>query len=245
MRYIHFQCLKQWIDSRKNLKNQPGIHSLIWKNFDCEICKTAYPYSFIYKNKRWDLHEPYRPEDKSVKYIVLESMKNERNSGRIVHTLAISDDKYIFKLGRGNESDVRVNDISVSRSHLKVFYKEGRFFMQDCNSKFGTLALVKNDMTVTTAQDKAIQIGRTMLNLSVKDNAGLMDNPPFCDKTAAKFFDRKNNEFLPMFGGVKISENIDDLPEADKIQNDVPSFLVHSNEPIMKGNMMPLNQYFR
>jgi hypothetical protein len=131
MRYIHFQCLKQWIDSRKNMKNQPGIYSLIWKNFDCEICKTPYPYSFIYQTKRWNLHEPYRPEDKAVKYIVLESMKNDRNSGRMVHTLTVSDDKNSYKLGRGHESDVRVNDISVSRQHLKIYYEDGKFFMQD------------------------------------------------------------------------------------------------------------------
>lgn len=46
----------------------------------------------------------------------MESLKNDRNSGRVVHTLVTQDDKNEYKLGRGHEADVRViNDISVSR----------------------------------------------------------------------------------------------------------------------------------
>lgn len=92
-------------------------------------------------------------------------------------------------------------------------------------------------MQVTTAQDKAVQIGRTMLNLSVKDNAGLFENPPFSDKTAAKFFNRKKDDNLPFFGRPKISENVDDLPRVDKIQNLVPDFQVHSNHSVIKRHL--------
>lgn len=94
----------------------------------------------------------------------------------MVHTLLVSDEKSEYKLGRGHDADVRVNDISVSRLHLKINYTNGRFFMEDCRSKFGTLVLVKKELKIDSTQSKAIQVGRTMLNLSVKDNLGLFDN---------------------------------------------------------------------
>ena len=194
-------------------------------------------------NKRCDLYETYKPEDKDAKYIMLESLRNDRNSGRMIHTLVVSDDKYEFRLGRGHESDVRVNDISVSRSHLKITYMDGKFVMEDWGSKFGTLVLIEDELLFDNSQDTAIQVGRTMLNLSVKDNTGLFENPPFWDKSAAKFFNRKRNGNSPSFGKPKLSENIDDLPIIDRIQNLVPEFGSHSNRSIIRGNLLSPSEY--
>jgi hypothetical protein len=49
----------------------------------------------------------------------------------------------VFKLGRGHESDLRINDISVSRCHAKIKLENGKFMLEDNQSKFGTLVLVK------------------------------------------------------------------------------------------------------
>jgi len=54
-------------------------------------------------------------------------------------------------MGRGHESEVRVNDISVSRCHALLKYAaknevtnaQGGFYMEDNLSKFGTLILAK------------------------------------------------------------------------------------------------------
>jgi pSer/pThr/pTyr-binding forkhead associated (FHA) protein len=44
-------------------------------------------------------------------------------------------------IGRGNDNEIRVNDISVSRIHafIKKDPKDGSFFIEDNQSKFGTL----------------------------------------------------------------------------------------------------------
>lgn len=50
-----------------------------------------------------------------------------------------------LKLGRGNDADVRITDISVSRLH--AFIKKspkGFLYIEDNNSKFGTLVLVNH-----------------------------------------------------------------------------------------------------
>ena len=63
-------------------------------------------------------------------------------------------------MGRGHESDLRINDISVSRSHATLTFDEGKIRIRDLKSKFGTLVLVKKDLHIK--QNKfQLQIGRT------------------------------------------------------------------------------------
>jgi pSer/pThr/pTyr-binding forkhead associated (FHA) protein len=67
-------------------------------------------------------------------------------------------EKKVFKLGRGHESDVRVSDISVSRCHALVKYNEqnGRFYLEDNLSKFGTLVLAKGEIELEPEMTKAV-----------------------------------------------------------------------------------------
>ena len=74
----------------------------------------------------------------------MESMPIDKNSSRMIHMLSVSESKQDFKLGRGHESEVRINDISVSRCHAILKYKEDGFYIEDNNSKFGTIVLVKD-----------------------------------------------------------------------------------------------------
>ena len=71
-------------------------------------------------------------------------------------------------MGRGHESDLRINDISVSRLHAMIKYKNGRFLLEDNVSKFGTLVLVRKQTPLEPGFNKAVQIGRTVVNFSVK-----------------------------------------------------------------------------
>ena len=44
-------------------------------------------------------------------------------------------------MGRGHDSEVRVNDISVSRCHAIINYRPDGIYIADNRSKFGTLVL--------------------------------------------------------------------------------------------------------
>jgi len=92
------------------------------------------------KNRKYNLIDYERPEGKN--YIILESLPFDKNSSRMIHILSPSEDFNEFKLGRGHDSDVRVSDISVSRIHAFINYKEGNFYLQDNHSKFGTLVML-------------------------------------------------------------------------------------------------------
>jgi pSer/pThr/pTyr-binding forkhead associated (FHA) protein len=74
----------------------------------------------------------------------------------MVHVLSCSEDKDTFRMGRGHESDIRVNDISVSRCHAIVKYREGAFFVEDNLSKFGTLVHMKDRIEIEQNFTKAL-----------------------------------------------------------------------------------------
>jgi pSer/pThr/pTyr-binding forkhead associated (FHA) protein len=59
-------------------------------------------------------------------------------------------------MGRGHESDLRINDISVSRCHALIKFKNGKFLLEDNLSKFGTLVLVKKRTPLIPGYNKAV-----------------------------------------------------------------------------------------
>lgn len=108
-------------------------------------------------------------------YIILESLNSIRENQYplSIHVLMFIEDNEFYILGRGHESDVRISDISVSRSHAKIYMKDKKFFLEDTGSKFGTLALAKDDVEINELP-QILQIGRTLLSTAEFDFAKLM-----------------------------------------------------------------------
>ena len=89
-------------------------------------------------------------------YLVMESLPLERNSSRTIHFLGFSENNTQFRMGRGHESEVRVNDISVSRTHAIINYRPQGVFISDNSSKFGTLVLCKDEEIQMTSSKNQV-----------------------------------------------------------------------------------------
>ena len=110
-----------------------------------------------------------RPNFKN--YIILESlnqMKEDKNI-KSIHIITLEDQMKIT-LGRGFETDIRINDISVSRMHASLLFSNGQMKLRDLKSKFGTLTLIKKDFEVINKKIN-LQIGRTYLEAVIKLNS--------------------------------------------------------------------------
>lgn len=145
------------------------MRSFYWKRFECEICKQMYPYTFkIQKNiyKIVDVSEHINNHNNN--YILLESMPLDKNNSRNVHLLTVTPQQSEFKLGRGHESQVRINDISVSRCHAIIKCKKDGFYIEDNTSKFGTIILLKNKLRLKAQHTMAVQVGRTVISFTIK-----------------------------------------------------------------------------
>ena len=168
IRWSHFQCIKKWMETKLTVKenDKKTVKSYNIKSFNCEICKTPYPFRFkiIGRDDTFDLIDIERPTDKN--YIILESLNQVKDNSNIksIHVINLNNDNESISVGRGHESDVRINDISVSRSHAVLRYSKetGRLLLRDLKSKFGTLILFKRPLEIKKKKIH-LQIGRTYI----------------------------------------------------------------------------------
>ena len=74
----------------------------------------------------------------------------------------------VIRVGRDNDSEVRVTDISVSRLHAFIKRSEdGSFSVLDNNSKFGTLALINEPKCLRPKNTYFYQFGRTLFEINI------------------------------------------------------------------------------
>ena len=170
LNYAHFGCIKQWMKTKliKLENNKNTVKSYYIQCFNCEICKTPYPFRFRINNsnKIFDLIDIERPMN--TNYIILESLNQIKENCNVksIHVISLinNDDIYI---GRGHDCDVRIKDISVSRYHCKLIcdINNKTILIKDLKSKFGTLALIKTPFEIKDPIQ--LQIGRTYIKTSL------------------------------------------------------------------------------
>ena len=165
LRFSHFLCIKKWMETKLNVKEneKKTVKSYNIKSFNCEICKTPYPFKFKLNGieNPFELIDLEKPQN--CDYIILESLNQMKENCNIksIHVIQLTGEELI--IGRGHESDVRINDISVSRKHAILKYNEDKtLLLRDLKSKFGTLILIKKPLKI---KEKKIhlQIGRTYI----------------------------------------------------------------------------------
>lgn len=166
MRFVHYNCLKTWLNYKLTTKTQEHLNSYCWKSFECEICKTSYPSSILHGGAEYVLAEI--PPPLADNYIVLESSTKGKLYSKSIHVLIPTQTKSLFNIGRGHESDIKVADISVSRTHARVLMREEGFVLEDNMSRFGTLVLLKDEPKEIDAENGlTVQIGRTIITFSL------------------------------------------------------------------------------
>lgn len=145
MGLIHLDCLKLWLKGKKIQRQGEIVSTYFWKNLECELCKTRFPIEIELSGGQkvgiLDYELPVYEPNEHPHYITLESISS--NTSKVVHVLnMIYEDE--ISIGRGHDIAVRVTDISVSRCHAIIKKSPlGFYYIIDNNSKFGTLALVR------------------------------------------------------------------------------------------------------
>ena len=165
VKYLHLNCLKMWIKSKVTTRQTDNSVTYQWKTIECDICKLELPLTLKTKTAQVNLFQHDKP---SAPYIVLEACSTDRASVKALHVIMMSNGKQTIRLGRGHDSDVRINDISVSRCHAMIRYEGGRFLIEDNDSKFGTLVSAPKQMDLCEGLCVTVQVGRTLLGMQVK-----------------------------------------------------------------------------
>jgi pSer/pThr/pTyr-binding forkhead associated (FHA) protein len=87
--------------------------------------------------------------------MILEQISRDRNAGRVIHVVSTTDNVPI-RIGRGHDTEIRISDISVSRLHATIRQNRTGFYIDDNDSKFGTLLQIKKPIFLKDADPVTI-----------------------------------------------------------------------------------------
>ena len=146
MKYIHYKCLKNWLDSKieseiEHDSDENATISYNTKDFSCELCKTKFPDYIRINGKLYNIIF-YKP--KFQEFAVFESMRADKHKNKQIHIVSF-DNKKSISLGRSSECEFSIPELSISRFHCIIHKEKGNLYIEDNKSKFGTLVLVQNN----------------------------------------------------------------------------------------------------
>ena len=213
MKYIHYKCLKNWLNSKiENSKRQffdsENCITYFQQDLSCELCKTIFPDFIRYKNKLLNIT---LYNSKFEQYIIFESMKVNKFKKKLIHILSLDKFKY-FTLGRARECDIIFPELSVSRYHCYIFKDENNeIYVEDNHSKFGTLALIQNpNINMLYKESLNIQKERTFIKIDLNIPFKIF---PCCNvnikEQKIKPYEIQNKQFLNVDSCFVIKDNID------------------------------------
>lgn len=81
-------------------------------------------------------------------YLILENIDGHKEEVKSIIVVDFSSTKNV-KVGRARTSDIRIDDITVSRHHASIHVRSDGLFLVDHSSKFGTLVKVKRNMPLS------------------------------------------------------------------------------------------------
>lgn len=170
-----------WLATKRTEAKQGEVTTYYFKSLECEICKAHYPRTLspfildvaLVGSKHYSLIDIEKPKEQN--FIQLETISSNRNKSysRAIYTIQVTEEKPLIKLGRGHDSDLKIEDISVSRVHAMIKLTKDGYVLEDNDSKFGTLFLLPPGPHEIPATDSLfIQFGRTTLGLTVREFEG-------------------------------------------------------------------------
>lgn len=161
MKLIHLKCLQHWLIAKSFKKVNTFCVSYFWTSTECDICKEALPMSFTYKSVSYRLIVLPNP---GSPYVVLEDFRRDQYTLQL-HVLFPMVAPFL--IGRNSDCDLRLSDITVSRSHAKIQLKDG-FYLKDNNSKFGTIVMTNKPIHLKIGEELPLQINRTLLKFTLR-----------------------------------------------------------------------------
>ena len=163
LQYIHYSCLRSWLKGKVTRESLGPVSTYVWKELKCEICNVNLPELFEFKGRLLSLLEITYPD---TPYLILEELKEEEHK-QTMYVISLNEAQSVV-IGRGGESEIRLNDISVSRAHAKIKFSGNKFFLVDNKSKFGTLALADDlGLDLRSGQEVVVQVNKTIVSFKV------------------------------------------------------------------------------
>uniref|UniRef100_A0A7S2KL01 FHA domain-containing protein n=1 Tax=Zooxanthella nutricula TaxID=1333877 RepID=A0A7S2KL01_9DINO len=174
--------MRQWLAMRYSVENRlEGAIALSFKPPGCEICRTEFPATYQDSSDPDSEPVPLLTHLPLVQppFIVLSVPKSvgddrERPHGERCVFAPNGKSDAELRVGRQRDSELRLNDSSVSRVHARVRFQDGAFTLFDNNARFRTLVLPTGPEPLDSRRREpvSVQAGRTLLSFALLEDDG-------------------------------------------------------------------------
>ena len=231
MKFIHLSCLKHWISTRSCVKIDTTEKCSVYiiKAVECELCKTKFPDIIKHEGKLYALLDFSKEYEN---YLTLESLTLDKHRNKFIYVVSLKDKK--IKIGRGHESDALLSDISVSRVHCFFVTENKKVFLEDNNSKFGSLILIQYpNIKIMDGIPLYFQVGRTYIDCRIKRPFKLFNCCDVEESSNLQYYYNQNEKQIQNHINLIVKRDyneIDDDSQNDKINNTFEKNILNIDE---------------
>jgi hypothetical protein len=136
----------------------------MWRKLDCELCKEVFPTTISFGNEVRDLIQITTPD---CPYLVLEDLRSAGYMTRGLHVVSVKEDGF-FKIGRSTDCEIYLSDVSISRFHANIHLHKGGFYIEDRDSRYGTLLKAHSRLMLVPGVSVSLQVKSVMFTLNLK-----------------------------------------------------------------------------
>ena len=172
MKYVHYKCLKYWLEKNSFIIQEKSDFYIkyIYKEPKCELCKTKFPEVIYHKGKEYNFFDTNNLFNEFTKYSIFELLSNDDNKYKILYVLSL--DRKVIKIGRSNDNELIILESSISRNHCLLKIINNNLFIEDANSKFGTLILVQTpSIKLVDKLNLYLQVGNNFIKCKVNNSS--------------------------------------------------------------------------
>ena len=239
VKFIHLTCLRKWVSTRSCVKidTSPDCSIFLIKPVECELCKTKFPDFIKFENRLLPVIDFSQEYDN---YLTLESLTLDRQNNKFIYAISLDKERKI-KIGRGHEARVLLSDISVSRIHCIMTIEKNQVFIEDNDSKFGTLILVQTPV-IKVAENLPlyIQVGRTYFECKLQKPFKLFNCCEAEEKTNIFYYYNQNEKFIKENLGMVIKPDLSEI-DSDEAEGDLINNTLEQKFPLDIVNKYKIN----
>ena len=257
MKYIHYECLKNWLDSKIESSPLSSIYikegigmSYCTNDLICELCKAKFPDYVNYNNKFYNI-TIYKT--KFEKYLIFRSSHyNNKKNYKFIHIVSFDNTDKIV-IGRSNECDISFPESSISRYHCFMYCDKEKehLYLDDNCSRFGSLVLIQNQfLEIINNLPLKLQKNKTYIKIMLSLPFNLFSC--LClnnnnDNKKVKTYQQQNEECLDIYNFLEIKNNFDEINNEENDDEDIKDINDNEKKEIfisnLKGNSFKLLPY--
>lgn len=198
IKYIHLKCLQTAVETKCNINENSNFKLIQWKYLNCEICLQEYPLIYKYANRTYSIIRNANLKFESYcmfDYFLFEDDKSRAFRKGVLYinldSIELDEKEKLITIGRTQSNKVKLKNISVSRFHCTLKFKNNRLYIKDENSKFGTMLFMKRNIALIPNYNIT----------SIENSLYFTEN---CNLISGKFsmdfyLEKKNNFFFGWF----------------------------------------------